>query len=157
MKTCDKSLLDENMEKIATEIEKGMNRERVFTPQTRSLCPDERIGKGNYSKKEIGLGKYEVVEQASDRGINQDDINKFIAKTSSDKPISPIFKQASKIFSDVYYDYLLFRKKIGIPKEVLQIGQLTGARLADMVKLINPGGLVFLKDGTYNICFQMFL
>ena len=111
----------------------------------------------NYSKHELGLRRVLEVDTCSDKGGDECQINKAIQKaaavsdkTSGKKPRKA--RQMLEAFASAgYYGYLVLRKKLGIPCEHPVLGPWHAKFLPWIPSLINPGGIVFLKEGTYSI------
>jgi len=112
----------------------------------------------NYSKGELGVKVVEVGDSYDSN--SQDSINKAIQKVGGRKTIYGWRrKKASeflqKVASAGYYGYLLLRKRLAIPLESPILRPWYGRFLPWIPNLINPGGIVFLKEGTYTLSDQI--
>jgi len=55
----------------------------------------------------------------------------------------------AKFLSNGFYNYLKLRRWVGWPKDSFSVRPFYAWRLPDCVSLVNPGGRVFVHDGTY--------
>lgn len=113
-----------------------------------------------YSKREIGVKKVIEVEPYEDKGGDEWQINKAISKASrraekysNGEGKSRKWKKAKEFLETIasagYYGYLLLRKKLGIPLEHPTLRPWYAKFLPNIPALINPGGIIFLGEGTY--------
>jgi len=111
----------------------------------------------NYSKHELGLRRVLEVDTCSDKGGDEYQINKAIQKAAavSDKISGKKPRTARKLLetfaSAGYYGYLVLRKKLGIPCEHPVLRPWYAKFLSYIPQLINPGGLIMLREGTMTI------
>lgn len=103
-----------------------------------------------FNSRDLGILRTEVVEQTRDQGIIGSDIQKAIDKTQG-KPPSKARLFLARVLSNGFYSYLRLRKALGAPKDSFTITPSRGTRVADCMGLINPGGLVTVKEGDYTI------
>jgi len=111
----------------------------------------------NYSKHELGLRRVLEVDTYGDKGGDECQINKAIQKAAavSDKISGKKPRKARKLLetfaSAGYYAYLVLRKKLGVPCEHPVLKPWYAKFLPLIPGLINPGGYVMLKEGTYTL------
>jgi len=111
----------------------------------------------NYSKHELGLRAVMEVDTYNDKGGDEWQINKALEKVGniSDKVSGKKSRKAKeileKIASSGFYGYLVLRKKIGIPFEHPILKPWYAKLLPGIPNLINPGGVVQLKEGEFNL------
>jgi len=117
----------------------------------------------NYSKHELGLRRVLEVDTCGDKGGDECQINRAIQKISavSDKISGKKPRTARKLLeafaSAGYYAYLVLRKKLGIPCEHPVLREWYAGFLPWIPSLINPGGCILLKEGTYSISDQILI
>jgi len=117
----------------------------------------------NYSKHELGLRRVLEVDTCGDKGGDECQINKAIQKAAavSDKISGKKPRKARKLLetfaSAGYYAYLVLRKKLGVPCEHPILRKWYAGFLPWIPSLINPGGCILLKEGTYNISDQILI
>ena len=111
----------------------------------------------NYSKSELGLRSVVEVDACDDKGGDEEQINKAIQKLGSvSGKISGRKRRKARelleaIASAGYYGYLVFRRKLGIPFEHPVLKPWYAKFLSHIPSLINPGGIILLKEGTFSI------
>ncbi len=111
----------------------------------------------NYSKHELGLRRVLEVDTCGDKGGDECQINKAIQKASavsgkiSGKKPRAARKLLEAFASAGYYAYLVLRRKLGIPCEHPVFREWYAKFLPYIPFLINPGGIILLKEGTYDI------
>lgn len=99
----------------------------------------------------MGIERLIEIQQARDKGIVGEDIQKAIDKLENKKPPSQAKLYVAKIMSEGFYSYLKLRRLLGVPKDSFTITPLRGQRFADCMGLINPGGHVWVKEGSYSV------
>ena len=115
-----------------------------------------------YTKRELGLRKVREVDPVGDKGGDEIQINKAIQKVGKraekqlkgeGKPRK--WRKAREILETIasagYYGYLVLRRKLGIPLEHPTLKPWYAKFLPWIPALINPGGLVFLREGVYKL------
>jgi len=111
----------------------------------------------NYSKHELGLRAVMEVDTYNDKGGDEWQINKAIQKVGavSGKVSGRKQRKARELLTTLasagYYAYLVLRKKLGIPCEHPILREWYAKFLPYIPSLINPGGIIQLKEGTYDI------
>lgn len=142
---------EEKIEPIRNEIEETLKQAERTWALKRKIA-DSSI----FNKRDVGLNHSLIIEQARDKGIVGFDIQKAIDKVSSLKQPSKAKLYVAKIMSEGFYSYLKLRRLLGVPKDSFTIGQFKGgSRLPDCMGLVNPGGLVWVKEGDYNIAANL--
>ena len=117
----------------------------------------------NYSKHELGLRRVLEVDTYGDKGGDECQINKAVQKVAavSDKISGKKPRKARKLLetfaSAGYYAYLVLRKKLGVPCEHPILRKWYAGFLPWIPSLINPGGCILLKEGTYSISDQILI
>ncbi len=110
-----------------------------------------------YSKKELGLNEAKEVYPLEDKGGDELQINKAIDKVGkkSDKIHGKRKRLARGVIESIagagYYGYLLLRRKLSIPLEHPILKPWYAKFLPWIPALVNPGGIVLLREGTYAI------
>jgi len=111
----------------------------------------------NYSKSELGLRSVIEVDTNGDNGGDEEQINKAIQKlgTTSGKISGRKQRKARELLEAIasasYYGYLVLRQKLGIPYEHPVLKPWYAMFLPRIPSLINPGGIILLKEGTFSI------
>jgi hypothetical protein len=111
-----------------------------------------------FNPEDLGIKRALIIQQARDGGIVGEDIQNAINKLEDKSPPSKAKLFVSKALSEGFYSYLKLRRLLGIPKDSFRIGPIKGGlRLPDCMGLVNPGGLVWIKEGTYPIAANLAL
>ena len=111
----------------------------------------------NYSKHELGLRDVIEVDTYNDKGGDEWQINKALNKIGNVSDIVSGRKSRKakeileKIASTGFYGYLVLRRKIGIPFEHPILKPWYAKLLPGIPNLINPGGVIQLKEGEFNL------
>ena len=109
-----------------------------------------------YTKRELGLRKVREVDPIGDKGGDEIQINRAIQKIGkvSSKVSGRKRRKARELLETIasagYYGYLVLRRKLGIPLEHPTLRPWYAKFLPWIPQLINPGGIVFLKEGTFS-------
>jgi len=110
-----------------------------------------------YTKRELGLRKVREVDPVGDKGGDEIQINKAIQKIGrvSSKVSGKKRRKARELLETIasagYYGYLVLRRKLRIPLEHPVLRPWYAKFLPWIPTLINPGGIAFLKEGTYSV------
>jgi parallel beta-helix repeat protein len=140
---------EENFESLRDSVQAALSEaERQWAKENHIADPSI------FNPRDLGIERKIVVEQARDRGILGIDIQKAIDKVIQPKP-SRAKLYVRKVLSGGFYEYLKLRKLLGAPKDSFTITPLRGQRFADLMGLVNPGGLVWVKEGTYSSATQI--
>jgi len=102
-----------------------------------------------FNPRDLGIERQITIQQARDNGIMGFDIQKAIDKLERKQTPSKARLHVAKVMSEGFYSYLKLRRLLGVPKDSFTITPLRGQRFADCMGLINPGGLVWVRDGNY--------
>jgi hypothetical protein len=138
---------EEKLEPIRDEVEKVLSQAERTWALKHGLAD-----KSTFNSRDLGIERQIVVEQARDNGIMGFDIQKAIDKVARPEKPSKAKLYVSKVLSKGFYDYLKLRRILGVPKDSFTIGTLKGGNLLpDCMGLVNPGGLVWTKEGSYSI------
>lgn len=111
----------------------------------------------NYSKSELGLRSVIEVDTNGDKGGDEEQINKAIQKLGavSGKISGRKRRKARELLETIasagYYGYLILRRKLRIPFEHPVLKPWYAKFLSYIPSLINPGGIILLKEGTFSI------
>lgn len=107
-----------------------------------------------FNRRDLGIRRYEEVYPPYDHGPSNFAIQKAIFK-AHDFNVSQREAEVNSILRKVagggFYSYLKLRKMLGFPKESFKVRPWYGNKLAACISLINPGGLVWIAEGTHNI------
>lgn len=121
--------------------------------QTNQAVINQTKNTKNYSRKEMGLRKLREVYPSDESYRINKEINKVgkeSSKTNGRK--SRIARNILKtIASNGYYGYLVARKKLGITLEHPTLKSWYAGYLGIIPQLINPGGKIVLREGTYDL------
>jgi len=116
-----------------------------------------QISQDNLSRKDLGLYAHAKVFQAHDGGVVGGDIQKAINRVGASVEFHRSKARVlaedilTRIGSESFYHYLLLRKKLGLTKECFSLSRFRGRRIGDCISLVNPGGTVWVSDGTYGL------
>jgi hypothetical protein len=124
-------------ERLSDEIED------LIRQRQRRRVQDQSI----FSNKDLGVAS--KVEVYPSRDHDAYDIQRAINKTSARKTGVQQFLESA--LANGFYGYLKLRKLLGWPKESFTARSWLSSRLGDSINLINPGGVVWVADGDYNI------
>jgi hypothetical protein len=111
----------------------------------------------SYTLKDVGIRTKLEVTQSNDKGITGEDIQKAIDKATFSASYESTATHEAKhhlarVLSRGYYYYLALRKRLGLTKESLHITRSRGGYdLASCLQLINPGGVVWVSEGQYDV------
>jgi len=116
----------------------------------------------NYSKSELGLRSVIEVDTNGDKGGDEEQIIKAIEKLGATSGISGRKRRKARelleaIASAGYYGYLVLRRKLGIPLEHPLLKPWYAKFLPLIPSLINPGGIILLKEGTFTVSSPVLL
>lgn len=121
-----------------------------------------KADKTSFTNRDLGIQRIVEVEQQRDGGICGEDIQKSVDKAGASAEFNQDQSQRRakeyvfRVLSKGYYDYLLLRKKLGLTKESITISKLRGGyHFSPCVSLINPGGLVWVKEGDYPLSIEV--
>jgi hypothetical protein len=127
--------LSENDEKLNEEIVQALRK------HMRHHARDQSI----YSRKDLGIDQ--KIEVYPARDADAWDIQRAIEKISIPKPNSSL----DKLLSRGYYGYLKLRKILNKPKESFKAHPWLVNHLNACIDLVNPGGIVWVSDGDFNV------
>jgi len=138
---------EEKLEPIRDEAEKVLRQAERTWALKRGIAD-----KSSFTRRDLGIERLLEVQQAQDNGVVGEDIQKAINNLENKKSPSKGKLYVAKVLSRGFYNYLKFRRFLGMPKDSFTIGKLKGGNLLpDCLGLVNPGGLVCVKEGDYTL------
>lgn len=114
----------------------------------------------SFTNRDRGIKAMQVIDQAWDEQTNQIDINASIQKTNKtankeSKKESAAKELIKSFLSEGYYGYMLLRKAIGHKLEHPVLRPWYANELFRIPSLVNPGGKVYLTEGTFSLSAQI--
>lgn len=141
--------LEPLLDAIATQVRQASLKQRRWTELEE-----------NFSKHELRLRVAEVCP-VGDKGGDEWQINKEIRRLKPKVPSGRKPRLARRVLEAVassgYYGYLLLRKKLGVPLEHPVLRRWYAGFLPLIPSLVNPGGVVQLLEGTYNLTSPIYV
>jgi len=126
---------------------------RVFKGPNEN-CPDEQLDAFSYTKNDVGLRDYQVVETGYDHDGYSQEIQRSLDKLVPRKE-SRQRERARKFVREVlgqgYYGYAYLRKNLNMPLETPTFRWWNWDKRLPIISLINPGGSIYVKAGGYTM------
>ena len=144
-----------DFEQIRDEVEKEFS----ITGVNEAIGRDPELF-DSFTKQDRGIKAMQIVDQTYDGQTNQIDINRAIKKTNKAANKETKRESAAKdliksFLSEGYYGYMLLRKAIGHKLEHPVLRPWYAGELSRIPSLVNPGGKVYLTEGSFSITAQI--
>lgn len=141
------------------QIRDNIEKEFAITAVNEAVRHDPELS-ASFTSRDLGIKAMGIVDQAWDGQTNQIDINAAIQKINkaANKESKKEFaaKELIKSFlSKGYYGYMLLRKAIGHKLEHPVLRPWYANELFRIPSLVNPGGKVYLTEGTFSLSAQI--
>lgn len=139
---------DKDWREIRRIVSEAARYRKIFSPEMRRTA-DERIGDSVYTKKDVGLKEFRVVEAGRDGGYGED-IQKAVDRVETDEPWRIRVKEnLANWLGSSYYNYVKLMKTLGITIDHHRISWYNWKSTQPLISLVNPGGLIQIKEGNY--------
>jgi hypothetical protein len=120
------------------------------------VIDEGQLERANYTDKDLGLKATAEIYQERDNGIGSEEIQRAIDKVG--KRANKFSSKESKAIEFIkacmstgFYGYLRLRKWLGVPLESFTVRTWYAGYLPRIPLLVNPGGEIKIREGTYTI------
>jgi hypothetical protein len=129
-------------------------REEIDHVENMAALRKRRMMLENFTMQDLGCSAVGNIYPSQDLGKDGSDLQKIINQTTRSVQARQTCAErkakdyVAKVLSEGYYRYLQLRKKLGLPKESIRVSHWNQYKFNDYLSLINPGGLVWVAEGT---------